>query len=128
MWITNFAGREKHNEIKNKIIIYFVTIWGSINKILKFSEILWNKIRFDKNSTDLRIENYLIYYEKIFNDCLIIIDNYGTIITIGWNKRENIILDSNHNILNFKNEIASIIHQNDRHPDKPMRIHKKIFK
>ena len=126
MWITTFAGEEKHKAIQNKTIICFGTIWGTIDKIIEFSEILWNKVKFDKNSTDQGIGNYLIYYEKLFNDCLIISSNYGPVITIGWNKRENITLDSNDNILNFRNEIASVIHQYDRHPDILMKIQKKF--
>ena len=36
-------------------------------------------------------------------------------MTIGLTESKNIILDSNNNILNFKGEIASVIHQYDRH-------------
>ena len=108
MWIINFAGEEKHRQIKNERVICFGSVWGSIDKILELSIILWEKIKNNNNSTDQGIGNYLIYYEKILNNCLIRSDNYGPVINIGFTKRENIILDSNDNILNFKGKIASV--------------------
>jgi len=127
MWITNFAGVEKHKAIQNKKIICFGTVWGSFDIFLEFSKILWGKIQFDKNSTDQGIGNYLIYYEKIMNDYIIKSDNYGPVITIGWNKMEKIKIDSNKNILNFKGEVASVIHQYDRHLQLEMIIQEKFL-
>lgn len=111
LWIVNYVGEEIYREIQNERIIFFGTIWGSIYKILEFSSIIWEKVWFNKNSTDQGICNYLFYYEKFLNDCLIKSDNFGPVMTIGANKKSDIHLDSNDNILNFKGEIASVIHQ-----------------
>ena len=127
MWITNFAGEEKHKTIQNKKIICFGTVWGSFDIFLEFSKILWGKIEFDKNSTDQGIGNYLIYYEKIFNDYIIKSDNYGPVITIWWNNMENIRIDSNNNILNFRGEVASVIHQYGRYFQIEMIIQEKFL-
>jgi hypothetical protein len=54
-------------------------------------------------------------------------DNFGPVMTIGWNKRENITLDSNDNILNFRGEVAYVIHQYDRHKDLLMKIQEKFL-
>ena len=42
---------------------------------------------------------------------------FGPIMTIGLTDINNIHLDYKENILNFKNEIASVIHQYDRKED-----------
>ena len=84
-------------------------------------------MKFDKNSTDQGIGNYLIYYEKIFKDYIIKSDNFGPVITIGWNKRENITFDSKNNILNFRGEVAYVIHQYDRHKEILMKIQEKFL-
>lgn len=126
-WITNFVGKEKHKAIKNEKIICFGSVWGSIDIILEFSKILWKRMKFDKNSTDQGIGNYLIYFEKIFKDYIIKSDNFGPVMTIGWNKKENITLDSNDNILNFRGEVAYVIHQYDRHKDISMKIQEKFL-
>lgn len=127
MWIINFAGEEKYREIKNERVICFGSIWGTIDKILQLSIIMWENIKNNINSTDQGIGNYLFYYEKIFNNCLIKSDNFGPVINIGFTKRENIILDSNDNILNFKGKIASVIHQYDRKKDIRLKIRKKYI-
>ena len=38
-------------------------------------------------------------------------------MTIGLSNRSNIIIDKNKNILNFRSEIATVIHQYNRKPD-----------
>ena len=125
IWIINFAGEEKHRLIKNERVICFGSIWGSVDKILQLSNILWERIKNNKNSTDQGIGNYLFYYEKIFNNCLIKSDNYGPVINIGFTKREKIFMNSNDNILNFKGKIASVIHQYDRKLDIRFKIKRK---
>ena len=111
LWIVNYVGEEIYREIQNERVICFGTIWGSIDKILELSSIIWEKVRFNKNSTDQGIGNYLFYYEKFLNDYLIKSDNFGPVMTIGATKKSDIHLDSNDNILTFKGEIASVIHQ-----------------
>ena len=113
-WIVNYVGNEIYKKIQNERIICFGSIWGSIDKILEFSGMFWEKVLFNKNSTDQGIGNYLIYYEKIFHDCILYSDNFGPVITIGWSQPNDIHLDLNDNILNLKGELASVIHQYDR--------------
>ena len=125
MWIINFAGEEKHSLIKNERVICFGSIWGTIDKILPLSIIMWEKIKNNNNSTDQGIGNYLFYYEKIFNNCLIKSDNYGPVINIGFTERDKIILDYKDNILNFNGKIASVIHQYDRKLDIRLKIKRK---
>ena len=127
-WITNFAGKKKHKVIKNEKIICFGTVWGSFDIFLEFSKILWGKIKLsNKNTKDQGIGNYLLYYEKIFNDYIIKSDNYGPVISIGWNKMKDIKIDSNNNILNFRGEIAWVIHQYERQLELEKIIQEKFL-
>jgi len=126
-WVKDFAGEEKQNTIKNERIICFGSIWGTLDKILEFSNIFWEKLKSNTNSTDQGIGNYLFYYEKIFEDCVVKSDNYGPVMTIGRTQRENIILDLNNNVLNFGGEIAAVIHQYDRKRDIAIKIKKKFL-
>ena len=59
------------------------------------------------------------------NDSLILTDNSGPIMTICITKRKKITLDSENNVLNFKGEIAAIVHQYDRKPDITRKMNKK---
>lgn len=126
-WIINYAGIEKHKIIQNEKIICFGTFWGTLRKVLEFSNIFWDKLKDNNNSTDQGIGNYLLYYEKIFQDILIKSDNSGPVMTIGLTERKNIILDTNNNILNFKGEVAAVVHQYDRKRDIMMKINDKFF-
>ena len=124
-WIIDFVGDKIYNMIKKERIICIGSIWGTIDKFLDFSIYFWNKLKKNPTSIEQGIANYIFYYEKMFNDCLIKSDNYGPIMTIGLTKNEKIIMDSNDNILNFKGEIAAVIHQYDRKEAIVMRIKKK---
>ena len=116
--IKELFGIDSLNQIKNKRIINAGTIWGTINSFIKFSSILYNKLLLISSiSNDQSIINYLIYYENILSNCLIInSDGYGSVMTLGLTKRNNIRLDNENNILNYDGQVASIIHQYDRHP------------
>lgn len=64
------------------------------------------------------VGNYLIYHDKLFNDCLIkSFNNNGSVMTLALTNNDNIKFDSDNNILNGKGEIASVIHQYERKPD-----------
>ena len=116
-WIIDFVGNQKYQMIKNERIICIGTIWGSVDKFLDFSNIFWKNLISNPNSIEQGICNYLFYYEKIFKDCLVKSDNYGPVMTIGLTKRDILKLDSNNNLLNFKGEVAAVVHQYDRKPD-----------
>ena len=124
-WIIDFAGEKIHKLLKKERIICVGTIWGTLDKFLEFSKIFWEKLIAYPKDMEQGIANYLFYYEKIFKDYIVKSDNYGPIMTIGLTKSKDIILDSNNNILNFKGEIASVIHQYDRNPDLTTKVIKK---
>lgn len=121
-WIIDFVGIEKFKKIQNERIICVGTIWGSLELVLKFSIIFWEKLIANVNCIEQGIGNYLFYYEKILKDYLIKSDNYGPVMTIGLTERNNIILDKNFNILNFRGEIASVIHQYNRKNDIKIKL------
>ena len=121
-WIIEAYGHELYKKIKNERIFCVGTVWGTIEKFSQFSRIMWEKLNSEwslsHNIIEQAVGNYIIYHEKIFDDCLIKSDNKdGYVMTIGLTKRLNIILDSQNNILNGKGKIAAVIHQYDRKPD-----------
>ena len=113
-WIIKFAGEKKYRKIRNERIICVGQIWGTADKFLEFSNIFWEKLQANPGAVEQGMGNYLIYYEKVLNDYIIKSDNFGPIMTIGITKPNIIHLDSDNNILNFRDEIASVIHQYDR--------------
>ena len=117
IWMINFFGYKVQRLLMHKKTICAGTVWGTLNKFLEFANILWEKLLERPNVVDQTYVNYLIYYEHLFKDDIIIKDNFGPVITIGLTKRDKINLDINRNILNFGGQIASIVHQYDRHPD-----------
>lgn len=130
-WIINAYGKDVLNKIGNERIICVGTVWGTLDKFLEFSTIMWEKLSSEWslkfNVIEQGVANFLIYYAKMFNECLIKSDNQnGKIMTIGISKRENINLDSENNIINGKGEIAAVIHQYDRKIDIVEKIKKKF--
>ena len=61
----------------------------------------------------------------MFKNCLLKSDNYGPIMTLGLTRKEKIIIDSDDNILNFKGEVAAVIHQYDRKPELVKKVKNK---
>ena len=116
-WIIDYVGEEKHKIIQNEKIICVGTMWGSSDKFLEFAKIFWEKLIENPKAIEQGISNYMFYYEKYFYNCLVKSDNYGPVMTIGLTNHENIRIDSQDNILNFKEQIAAVIHQYDRKPD-----------
>ena len=121
-WIIDFVGEEIHKEIKNEKIICVGSIWGTLDKFLEFSSIFWEKLLINHQNVEQGIANYLFYYKKIFQDCIVKSDNSGPIMTLALTKPENIILDKENNILNFKGEVAAVIHQYDRNHDLTVKV------
>lgn len=121
-WMIEAFGHNLHKTIKHERIFCVGTVWGTTKKFSEFSNIMWMKLNSEwslaHNVIEQAVGNYIIYYEKIFDDCLIKSNNKdGYVMTIGLTKRQNIFLDSQNNILNGKGEIAAVIHQYDRKPD-----------
>ena len=116
--IINLIGAENHSLIHNERIICMGTLWGSIDKFLEFSIIMWEKINIYKfPRSDQSIANCLLYHENFLKDFIVKSDNYGPVMTIGLTEREKVKIDSKENILNFRGEIASVVHQYDRKDD-----------
>ena len=126
-WITNIFGKKVHESIKNKKIINGGIIWGTFNEIFEFMDLVWIHISKIQNPIDQSIINYLIYYKKFFNNRVIFSDNFGPVITLGLTERKNIIINySKKQIINFEGQIASIVHQYDRHQDIVKLIYEKL--
>lgn len=120
-WIINAYGKDIHKTLEKERIICIGTLWGTVDIFLNFSKIMYKKLSSEwslKNKViEQAVTNYLIYYEKLFNDFLIKSENKdGKIMTIGLTKKKNIFLDLDKNILNLKGEKAAVIHQYDRKP------------
>ena len=121
-WLINTYGANEFNKIKNGRIICAGTVWGSFDKFIEFSKIMKENLSTDwalrLNAVDQAVANFLIYHDKVFNDCLIISENRdGPVMTIGLTNRALINIDENNNILNLKGEIVSVVHQYDRKAD-----------
>ena len=114
IWITNFVGVEKYKVIKNARIICFDILWGTLDKVLEVSTFLWEKYLSNTTYVDQGVANYLFHYENLLKEFIVKSDNYGPVMTIGLTDPKNLILDNENNLLNFKGEIASVIHQYDR--------------
>lgn len=121
-WIVDYAGVEIHKKIQNERIICIGTLWGTIDRFIEFSNYFWYKLIKNQTSIEQGIANYIFYYEKMFNNCLIKSDNYGPVMTIGLSNSENVTFDSQDNILNLKGEIAAVIHQYDRKKNITMKV------
>ena len=90
-------------------------------------DLVWIHISKIQNPIDQSIINYLIYYKKFFNNRVIFSDNFGPVITLGLTERKNIIINySKKQIINFEGQIASIVHQYDRHQDIVKLIYEKL--
>ena len=121
-WIIKAYGEDLYKTIENEKIICIGSVWGTVDKFSEFSSIMWKKLNSKwsiiNNVIEQAVANYLIYHDKMFNDCLIKSENSnGPVMTIGLTKKRNIRLDSENNILNGKGEIAAVIHQYDRKRD-----------
>jgi len=125
-WMIDYAGVEKHKIILNETIICVGSLWGTIDKFIEFSNIFWEKLIESPNAVEQAIGNYIIYYDKLFKNLIVKSDNFGPVMTLARTKRENIILDSENNIINFRGEKAAVIHQYDRKKDIQVKIINKF--
>ena len=129
-WIINIYGLTIYEKIKNERIICSGTVWGTTDKFYEFSKMMWRP--FEINRTlgryiyDQGIANYLIYYDKKFNDSLVKSDNInGRVMTVGLSNDKDIKFDSENNVLNGKGEIAAVVHQYDRKPNIIEKVKRK---
>ena len=121
-WIINAYGKKIHNVIKNERIFCVGTVWGTVDKFYEFSKLMWDNLSSDwskkKKVIEQGVGNYLIYYDKKFNDCLVKSNNDdGYVMTIGLTKPDQLIMDSNNIIYNRQGKKAAVVHQYERHND-----------
>ena len=127
IWIIDYVGQELYETIKNERIICVGTIWGTLDKFMEFSIILYKALLKKPSAVEQGVANFLFYHDKIFNNCMIKSDNYGPVMTIDLTNRSNLFIDKQGNLLNFNKEIASVVHQYDRKPDLVNIFKKKLF-
>ena len=128
-WIIGAYGKDLHKTIQHNNIICVGTIWGTVDKFIEFSKEMWKRLdskwSLKHNVIEQAVANFIIYHDKMFNDCLVLSKNEdGPIMTIATTKRKEIFFDLNGNIINKKGEVVAIVHQYNRKLD----ILKKVLK
>ena len=82
---------------------------------------MWEKLDSEwflrLNVIDQAVGNYIIYHDKIFDNCLIKSENKdGPVMTLGLYDKAKIFFDLDDNIVNGEGKVAAVIHQYDRIP------------
>ena len=117
-WFIYAFGKEAYKKVENERIICAGTVWGTADKFLLLANKIWEKVKNNATNDkmhDQTVINYIVYNEKIFDDCLKHSEyKDGYILTLGLEKNKTIYADSDDNILNEKGEIAALVHQYDR--------------
>lgn len=131
-WLIDAYGEDLYNKIKNQRIICVGTVWGTIDKLIEFSKVMWEILDSEwslrLHVIEQAVANYIIYHDKMFDDCLIKSENKnGLIMTIGLTKEENIYFDLDDNLVNGNGKIAGVIHQYDRKPQIIKKLINKYF-
>ena len=120
-WLIDAYGEDIYKTIENQRIICVGTVWGTIDKFIEFSKIMWEQLDSEwslrLNVVEQAVGNYIIYHDKMFSDCLIKSENKdGPIMTVGFLPKNKIYFDLDGNVVNGKGEVAAVIHQYDRFP------------
>ena len=118
----NTYDKEIFKIIKNKRIINEETIWGTVDKFIEISNIMWNKVNTElsngKEISSKAVINYIIYHDKLLSNSITFSDNRdGPVMNLGLTNRVMIILDENNNVLNNEGQIAWVINQYDKKDD-----------
>ena len=81
-----------------------------------------------KELIEQAVANFIIYHDKMFDDCLIKSENKdGLLMTIGLTKEENIYFNLEDNLVNGNGKIAAVIHQYDRKSQILKKLMNKYF-
>jgi hypothetical protein len=120
-WLETAYGVDVAKSLRNKRIFCVGTLWGTVDKFIEASDMLWKKLGSEwsvkLNVIEQSVFNYLIYVEHFLSDYLVISDNAsGPVMTIGSTHYKYITFDSDDNILNEKGEVAAVVHQYERKP------------
>ena len=127
-WIIRAFGQDYFKTLKNERIICIGTLWGTADKVLQFSNKIFEILNNTPKSVDQPVANYMIYHLKLFQDCSIISKNDdGPIMTIGITNRAFINLDSDQNFINYKGDVVAYVHQYDRHKDLTKIVNDKYY-
>ena len=73
-WFIYAFGEDVFKQVKNERVICAGTIWGTADIFFRLVNQIWEIVKKDPSNLKLHDQsalNYIIYYEKIFNDCLI---------------------------------------------------------
>ena len=117
-WVKQFCKNDKEYErIADEQAINGGIIISNTDLFIEFCDALLETLSKSSKIFEQGAINYLIYYKKLFSDSVIITDNNGPIMTIFINKKNITHLNSENYLLNYKGEIAAIIHQYDRKPE-----------
>ena len=118
-WLIKAYGEELYKSIMNERIFCVGSVWGTTDKFIIFAKAMWNRLSSGANQEwgiEQAVGNFIIYHDKMFDDCLIKSNNTdGYIMTVGLTNSKNILLNINFDILNGKGEVAAVVHQYDRH-------------
>lgn len=118
-WIIETYDEITYQNIKNERIFCVGSAWGTTDKFIEFSKAMWNRLSSNsskKLGVEQAISNYIIYYEKMFDNCLIRSHNTnGYIMSIELTNPGNIILNIECQVLNGQGEVAAVVQQYDRH-------------
>ena len=131
-WLIDAYGEDLYNKIKNQRIICVGTVWGTVDKLIEFSKVMWeisdSQWSLRLNVIEQAVANFIIYHDKMFDDCLIKSENKdGLLMTIGLTKEENIYFNLEDNLVNGNGKIAAVIHQYDRKSQILKKLMNKYF-
>ena len=127
-WIIYAFGEDYYKTLTTERVICMGTLWGTPDKVLQFSDKIFEILKTKPKAIDQAIGNYIIYHLKMFENCSVISENAdGPIMSIAITNRAFINLDSNQNIINVKGEIAAYVHQYDRFKDLTQIVNKKYY-
>ena len=109
----NKYGKEKFQTTKNEKLFLVDIIWGTVDKFYKFSKIMLYNIGSElSNDIEKIVGNYIIYYEKIFNDCLIKSNkDDGYIVSIDLNEHKKTNKKLNNIINNAQGRKAAVVYK-----------------
>ena len=126
-WMLTLCNESEYNNyFANRKVICAGLVIGTPDKFIEYNNSIM-KMAHGKILGDQRFLNYLVYHDNLFKNSIIIKNNYNShIMHIAMTQRENIILDKDDNILNFNGEIASVVHQYDRHMDLIRKMNRKF--
>lgn len=131
-WIKYQYNKDIYEAIKNNRTICSGTIWGTVDKFYELTKNIWSEIvsksPYDRSIHDQAATNYLIYYKKMFADCILTTDNYeGIILSLNFAENISLTYDLEDNILDYNGKkVVAVVHQYDRLPKLAKKVKLKF--